>query len=176
MQSQNAEASPTTGKLHHPRFWKRFCRVIARLYWFVGGMANILGIYGFGESHHWWGFAFTISILPETKEVLWMLALGVGGPWAMMLASIAVARSVEIVTGDREATLVVVRSVVNVGSFFAILHCAQMTFDISIFPRYLSGEGFAKVVGAYVLLGLAVGALASMTVYAARRIALRGSG
>lgn len=169
MKSEITEGNRRSGKAR-PRFWKSFNRVVARVFGVVGGIANILGIYGFGESRHWWGLTFIVS--PETKEVLWMLALGVGGPWTMMLAGIVGAKVVEIFTSDREATRVVMISVVRVGSFFAIWHCAQMTFGIRIFPRYLSGEGFVTVVGAYLLLGLAVGTLSPIIVYAVRRIAL----
>jgi hypothetical protein len=169
MKSEITGANRRTAKTR-PRFWKSFRRVAARIYLVVGGLADILGIYGFGESRNWWNFTFTIS--PETQEVLWMLALGVGGPWTMMLAGIGGAKLVEIFTGDREATRVVIISVVRVGSFFAIWHCAQMTFDIKIFPRYLSGDGFITVVGAYLLLGLAVGTLSPIIVYTVRRIAI----
>jgi hypothetical protein len=93
-----------------------------------------------------------------------------------MLAGIAGAKFVELFTSDREATRIVIISVVRVSSFFAIWHCAQMTFDIKIFPRYLSSEGFVTVVGSYLLLGLAVGTLSPMIVYVVRRIALRRSG
>ena len=159
-----------------PPFWEYARRVITRAYWVVGGIANVLGIYGFGESHHWWEFTFTAS--SETKEVFWMLAVGVGGPWAMMLAGIAGAKFCELFTSDQTTTLVIIRSVVRVSSFFAILHCAEMSFDIKIFPLYLNSEGFVKVVGLYLLLGLAVGTVFPLIIYMIKRIVLlrRGGG
>jgi hypothetical protein len=151
----------------HPPVWKQVLRVIAGVFWVIGGIANVLGIYGFGESHQWWRFTFAIS--PEMTEVLWMLAVGVGGPWAMMLGGVAGARFSEIFVSDRTVTDLIKHTVLRVGSFLALLHCTQMMFDIKIFPNYLSSDGFVKIVAIYLAMGLAICGVFPLILHAARR-------
>lgn len=143
-------------------------RIVARVFWVVGAIANFLGIYQFGEDHHWWGGPFSVS--PETREILWMLAVGLGGPWVMMLGSFLGAKLSEFFTRDQAVTKMVALGAVRIGSFFAAFHCAQMSFDIKIFPRYLSGEGFVKVVSVYLFVGLAIGVVLPLGVYLIKRI------
>ena len=156
------------------RSYKYARRFVTGLVWVVGCLASILEIYSFGEDRHWWGFAFALS--PEAKEAIWMLAVGVGGPWAMMLGGIAGAKFSELFTGDRMVTSSVTHGAVNVGSFFAVLHCVQMSFDMRIFPRFLSGPGFLKIAAIYLSAGLFVGILGPLVVHAAKRIVLRTNG
>jgi len=150
-----------------PSFWDYARRVISRIYLVVGGIANCLGIYTFGESHHWWEFTFALS--PEMTETLLMLAVGLGGPWAMILGGIAGAKFSELFTRDKTATASIAHSLIDVGFFFAILHCSQMSFGLRIFSRYLSSEGFVKVVVIYLFLGLAVGVVGQLAMRARSR-------
>jgi hypothetical protein len=142
-------------------------RFIARVYLVVGGVANLLGIYAFGESHHWWEFTFAVS--SEMKEVFWMLAVGLGGPWAMMVGGIASAKFAELFTKDRAMTAIITARMVDVGFFFSIFHCAEMEFGIKIYPLYLSSAGFVKVVIIYLLMGVALGTVLPLVLHAIRR-------
>src|SRR3954469_5460909 len=95
-------------------------RVILVAYWIVGGIANVLGIYGYGESHHWWTFKWTPKwtfTWPLTlgrpfnqKEELLMLAVGLAGPWALMLGGIVGTKLSEFITHDRTITSAAIQS------------------------------------------------------------------
>jgi hypothetical protein len=137
--------------------WSHIRRLIAGAYWVIGGIANLLGIYAFGESRNWWVFSFYLS--PEMGEVLWMLAVGLGGPWALMLGVWAGARFSELFTKDKAQTASLVSSVVDISFFLSIWHSAQMALGLKIFSRYLYGGGFVKVISIYLLVGLALGAI-----------------
>jgi hypothetical protein len=147
-----------------PSFWSYPRRVIARVFATLGWIADLLGIYAFGESHHWWEFPFALS--PGMKEALWMLAVGLGGPWAMILGAIAAAKLSEIFSGDRTVTASLINRVIDVGVFFALLHCSEMSFGVKIFAPYLNGGGFAKVVLIYLITGVAIGLVAPLLVRA----------
>jgi hypothetical protein len=159
--------------LKRSQFFKYARRAITGVYWVVGGVANVLGIYGFGESHHWWGFKFAPS--PEIADAFWMLAVGVGGPWAMMLGGLAGAKLSEMFTRDRVLTSSITRSCVRVGFFFALFHCSEMSFGIRIFPRYLNSNGFVKVSSVYLAVGLAIGVVFPLVIHAGRRFYARNS-
>lgn len=144
-------------------------RAIARIFGPIGGIANLLGIYTFGESHNWWGLTFAIS--SEMRESLLMLAVGIGGPWAMMLGGIVGAKLTDLITKDRAMTIITMQSAARIGSFFALFHCSEMMFGIKIFPGYISGDGFAKVVLIYLLAGLTLGTVFPLLIHAVRRMA-----
>jgi hypothetical protein len=144
-------------------------RLILGIYWILGGAASILGIYDHGEARHWWNFKWTFSWtfeLPswmlrrvDRKEELIMLAVGLSGPWALMLGGIVGAKLSQSLIRDREITRSAIHSFVRIGFFLAILHCAQVNFGIRIFTRYLSSEGLAKIFIIYLSLGLGLGAV-----------------
>ena len=144
-------------------------RMIARIFGPIGGIANLLSLYAFGENHNWWGFTFAIS--SEMRESLLMLAVGIGGPWAMMLGGIVGAKLTGLITKDRVMTLVTIQAAARIGSFFALFHCSEMMFGIKIFPGYISGDGFVKIVLIYLLAGLALGTVCPLVIHAVRRIA-----
>lgn len=128
---------------------------VGRLFAVVGTMANVLALYEFGEKRQWWDWSFGYQPTPT----FWMLAVGIGGPWAMILGSMAGAKVSETLTHDKSATRHTVHAIFRVGSFFALLHCSQMSFGLTIFSRYLSVNGFVFVVGIYLLTGFVLGVL-----------------
>jgi len=172
MQNETREGARKFSARRNPA-WKLAYRYARRFvlgfFGVLGAIANLFSIYSFGESHNWWGAAFALS--PKTQETLWMLAVGIGGPWAMMLGGIVGAKFAEKFTGNRAVTALMMPIVVRISMFFAILHCAQMSFDMKIFPRYLSSVGFFKVAGIYLLAGLAVGVACGFGAHAIRRLA-----
>jgi hypothetical protein len=126
---------------------------VGRLFALVGTIANLLALYEFGEKSQWWNWSFSYQPTPT----FWMLAVGVGGPWAMILGSMAGAKVSESITRDKTATRYTLHAIFRVGSFFALLHCSQMSFGLTIFPRYLSANGFVFVAGIYLLTGFLLG-------------------
>jgi hypothetical protein len=145
-----------------------FQMLVRRAFATLGGVANVLGVYAFGESHGWWHLPIVISA--TLAREMWMLAVGVGGPWAMILGSWAATKAVLANRYDTISTMRVIKPMFNVGSFFAIYHCAQMSFGYIIFPKYLNASGFAMVSGIYVPIGLAYGlTMALLENYSARQ-------
>lgn len=135
-------------------------RVIRDAFLIVGAVADILGIFGYGQAHQWWTFqwwTFGFTASPGAIKTFWMLVLGIGGPWMMIIGAAGGAKFVELFTNNRAATASLVQSIAFVGTFWAAFHCAEMMFGITIFSQYLSGEGFIKVCGAYLLSGVAIG-------------------
>ena len=150
------------------RAGKTFRILMRRAYAVLGGVANLLGVYAFGESHGWWHLPIVIS--PALARELWMLAVGVGGPWGMILGSWIAAKATLENRHDTIFTMRLIKPVFNVGSFFAIYHCAQMSFGFIIFPKYLNASGFAMVSGIYFATGLAFGlTFAMLENYSTRR-------
>ena len=143
-------------------------RIVTNFFLVAGGVASLLEIYSFGEQHHWLGLRVALS--PHSREVIWMLAVGLGGPWAMMLGGIAGAKLAEKFTGGRMLTTLITRVSIKVNMFFALLHCAQMSLDLKIFPRYLSAGGFFEIVANYFLLGLAAGTLCAFVGHTIQRL------
>jgi hypothetical protein len=146
---------------------KTFTLLMRRTFAILGGVANLLGVYAFGEDHGWWRLPITIS--HELARELWMLAVGVGGPWMMILGSWIAAKAALAVRHDTIFTMRLIRPMFNIGSFFAIYHCAQVSFGFIIFPKYLNPQGFAIVSGLYLAIGLAFGLTTAMLENSAAR-------
>lgn len=142
-------------------------RAVVTIFGILGAAANLLGIYAFGEDHGWWEYEFALSL--DAKEALLMGLVGVGGPWALIVGGVIGARITELATKDRRATWSLIHSFIQVGFFFAILHAAQMSVGLRIFPDHLSPEGFLKVVGIYLLTGLWVGVVLPLIVHGLRK-------
>lgn len=142
-------------------------RALATIFGILGAAANLLGIYAFGEDHGWWEFEFAIS--QQAKESLLMGLVGVGGPWALIVGGVVGAKVTELATKDPRATWSLIHSFIRVGFFFAILHAAQMSVGLRIFPDHLSAEGFLKVVGIYLLTGLGLGIVLPLVVHVLRK-------
>lgn len=159
-------------QLHHPG--ARLRRLMRRAYSVIGAIANLLGIYAFGETHHWW--SLSLPWLPQMTPGLWGLAAGIGGPWAMILGTAIGTKLSELFTRDNVVTRSLVRSTVNIGMFFAMFHSAEVSVGIPIYPDYESATGFAKVVAIYLALGLGIGILLPPLMLFTRRTLSRRKG
>lgn len=141
-------------------------RTLKGAFWVLGAVANVFGIYEFGDHRHWWDvnahFAFSFKISPGADLALRTLAVAIGGPWAMALGVIASATLSGWFELDQSATNSIIHNALSVCFFFAALHCAQMMFGLPIFQDYLTGEGFVKVVSGYFIGGVGLGLITAL--------------
>src|SRR5438045_5132647 len=108
---------PTSAPLRQKQLARKLPRHLLRqAFSIIGGIANLLGIYGFCESRHWWGLS--LPALPEMTHAGWMIAVGVGGPWAMILGAAVGAKVLAHITSNNTLTKSIIHAAVEVGFFF----------------------------------------------------------
>jgi len=142
--------------------WHRVLRFITRVFWIVGATADILGIYAFGELHHWW-MGWSLPPLPtgivsgEWRQAILMVALAVSYPWTMMVAGVLTVTVLRPLVRDRGLSNQTTYVVVQGGLIYAAYNCAKMVWGGRIKDEYMNVSSAVRINTTYFVGGIIIG-------------------
>lgn len=138
--------------------WTKVKSIFKAACWMLGFLANLFGVYDFGDRSGWWHLDPIGPMSPELSHKLWMITAGLAGPWALVMGGWIGVWLAARLSGEYSRVNARVHSIVRVAFFFAMLHMAEVDY-VDIFPNFLSGGGILKLALIYGALGTAFGAL-----------------
>jgi hypothetical protein len=157
------------------RLGSRLMRYFTRVFFVLGAIADMLGIYAFGALHNWWsGWGLPSVVVAgmsqKLRSELWMVAFAISYPFSMTVAALLTLRILRPLIRDRDNSKQLIHTVVRAGLIYAMYTQSKMVFGGRIKDEYMNISSAVRINVNYLVAGVVMGlALTAIVLIAEHR-------